>query len=176
MKACSHCGCLNTERATRCRGCGLYFPGFTATQEDRDAVDATIWSKYGPGLVHQFTHNPVLIWLSVVVPFIVYGSLQDTGSGWTLFYGGIGFSAATCLAISVALTRRVRRGSLSKLLAFLTAAGASVIAAFVPPMIMALNGEHPLAIYGEYLFTRCIGFVGFVLSGSWVICTRRSER
>ena len=99
----------------------------------------------------------------------LYGQPFDYGeaSVAALIYGGIGFTLATCLTVSLYTIQRLREKSFTGFAAILLVFLCSAVAAFIPPFVMACSGhyhgESALAIAYVASYTVGIGLVGFVL-------------
>jgi len=123
----------------------------------------------------------IMLWLIVVGLFTAYGFFGPGHEGQlygepfdygvameaTLVYSGIGFTLATCLAVSLYAITRVRAKLVTGFKAILLVLLCSAFAAFIPPFVMACSGhyhgESTLAIAYVAAFTIGIGLVGFVL-------------
>jgi hypothetical protein len=135
----------------------------------------------------------MFLWLLVVGAFAGYGVLLAGLNGplyaepffniftldSVLFYGGIGFTVATCLTASLHAVRRLQEKSITFDTAVSFSGLCSAIAAFVPPLAIALSGhwhgEETLGILYLAVFTVGAGIVGFGAFGAWIVLRRRTD-
>jgi hypothetical protein len=94
-----------------------------------------------------------------------------------LYYGGIGFSIATCLVVGFYVIRRVRAKSLTKGFGILFVLFSSAVSIVVPPIAMVgsglFHGESGMMIYFQIINTVCLGTLAFVAFGLCILCIRK---
>ena len=133
----------------------------------------------------------LLLWLVVVGVFASFAVLQAGlnhaqyyASFFNAFtvdllmgYGGIGFTVATCLTASLHAVQKLRTKSTTFVKALLFVFLASAVAAFVPPLGIALSsrwqGEAALGVLYLAVFTVGIGLFGFIAFAASILLRRR---
>jgi hypothetical protein len=95
-----------------------------------------------------------------------------------IVYGGIGFTAATCIVIGLRLVSRISCGALKRSSAVLAALITSVVSAVIPPIVLLcvcssdLHGEGAITLVFQAMWTLGIGIFTFVAFSIGFLCIR----
>ena len=132
----------------------------------------------------------IILWLILVVAFAAYGFFGPGFEGqidgcpffwdiaWSgaLYYGGIGFSIATCIVGGLHVTFKVRRGALPKSFGILFVLLWSQVGAILPPVFMSISslfeGETEMTVIFQTVLTVGMGILAFVAFTIAILCIR----
>ena len=95
-----------------------------------------------------------------------------------IVYGGIGFTAATCIVIGLRLVSRVSCGALKRSSAVLAALITSLVSAVIPLIVLFcvcssdLRGEGAMVLVFQAMWTLGVGVFTFVIFSIITLCIR----